>query len=82
MQLHRAEATVPLLLIGANLPLSDTSYSASHANILPTLLDLMGVPSEARLRTYAPSLLTATAELNAPRIFLDGRLLPVEFPEP
>ncbi|MCZ2123651.1 MAG: sulfatase-like hydrolase/transferase [Anaerolineales bacterium] len=39
------EATVPLLMIGKDLPLVATkNFLASHSNIFPTLLDLMEVP--------------------------------------
>ncbi len=73
------EATVPLFIIG-RLPVQpDTSYQASHSNIVPTLLDLMRVPQEYRLHDYAPSLLTARSSMNGPRYFLDGDLQSVEF---
>lgn len=73
------EATVPLFIIG-KLPIQpDTSYKASHDNIVPTLLDLMGVPGDKRLHDYAPSLLKAGSTENTPRFFLDGDLQSVEY---
>lgn len=57
----RNEALVPLLLIGPLELSPNTMYRASHYNIFPTLLDLMGVPLEARVRHYPLSLLEAKA---------------------
>lgn len=76
------EATVPLILIGRNVPPLDTSYHASHSNILPTLLDLMGVPSEQKLHSYAPSLFSATENIATDYFFFDGSLRLVDFPDP
>ena len=78
-----AEATVPLIMFGRDLPVVDAEdYSASHSNILPTLLDLLGVPQEQRLHSYAPSLFSATIDNEASHIFLNGALHPVEFAKP
>lgn len=66
------EATVPLFLIGQHDWSLDTDYRASHNNIFPTLLDLMGVPEEARVTTYPLSLLVATAADSTDRYFLGG----------
>jgi glucan phosphoethanolaminetransferase (alkaline phosphatase superfamily) len=68
------EARVPLILIGRNIPPVKDGYVASHSNILPTLLDLMNVPREARVHDYAPSLFTATPEMNSDHFFFDGAL--------
>ncbi|MCK7485363.1 MAG: sulfatase-like hydrolase/transferase [Bacillus subtilis] len=76
------EAMVPLIMIGTDLPPVDTKYHASHANILPTILDLMGVPPEGRKHAYAPSLFLATEEMNSDRFFLDGALRLIDFPDP
>jgi glucan phosphoethanolaminetransferase (alkaline phosphatase superfamily) len=75
------EAMVPLILIGKNLPPINDSYHASHSNILPTLLDLMGVPSDQRMHLYAPSLLSETMDLANGRFYFDGSLNPVHFPD-
>ncbi len=76
------EAIVPLILIGKNLPPVNDKYHASHSNILPTLLDLMGVPADQRLHSYAPSLFSETADINADRFFFDGSLRLIDFPDP
>lgn len=73
------EATVPLLLIGKHLPSIDPSWRASHSNILPTILDLMGISSDDRLHSYAPSLFS-DAENNTGRFFFGGQGL-IEFPD-
>lgn len=68
----RPEACVPLLII-QNSPLqADTRYPASHANIFPTLLDLMHIPQEARVYPYAPSLLSAHNTDGVPRRYIFG----------
>jgi|GEM_PF-756958 len=65
----RAEATVPLFILG-NIPKAvDTKYKASHCNILPTLLDMMDYPEELRKLDYCPSLLKAKASDSKPRFF-------------
>jgi glucan phosphoethanolaminetransferase (alkaline phosphatase superfamily) len=76
------EAMVPLILIGRKLPAINESYHASHSNILPTLLDLMGVPSDQRMHTYAPSLLSGTTEPANDRFYFDENLYPIQFPDP
>lgn len=68
------EATVPLILMGRKLPSIKVGYQASHSNILPTILDLMNVPVELRAHDYAPSLFTATPEMNSDYFFFDGSL--------
>jgi len=78
-----AEATVPLMLFGRDLPAVDAEeYAASHSNILPTLLDLMGVPATSRLHPYAASLFSGMTEVDARHYFLNGVLQPVEFSRP
>lgn len=76
------EAMVPLIMIGKNLPSVDTKYRASHQNVLPTLLDLMGVPPEQRMHEYAPSLFTTLEGAKPDRFFLDGALRLIDFPDP
>ena len=76
------EATVPLILIGQNLPLINDTYLASHSNIFPTLLDLMGVPADQRLHSYAPSLFAGAEDITTDRFFFDGSLRLVDFPDP
>ncbi len=68
------EATVPLILIGEVSQALDTTYPASHRNIFPTILDLMGVPDTARSMGYAPSLLRATSLDASDRYYFDGTL--------
>lgn len=67
------EASVPLIIIG-NLPVQpNLNFQASHANIFPTLLDLMGVPLELRRFPYAPSLLINENTANQQhRYFVSG----------
>ena len=63
------EANVPLFIIGKLETAADTSYRASHHNILPTLLDLMNYPEALRGREKSVSLLKATAKDSRPRFF-------------
>jgi lipid A ethanolaminephosphotransferase len=65
----RQEAIVPLVMFGYGGPPVDTNYRASHQNLFPTLLDLMGVPEASRTRAYERSLLRATAGDSQPRFF-------------
>lgn len=75
------EAIVPMILIGRRLPPLDDHFPASHSNILPTLLDLMNVPAEQRIHTYAPSLLSESNSMFPDRLFFDGGLRLVDFPD-
>ena len=77
----KPEATVPLFMIGVLPGPVDTSFKASHANITPTLLDLMKVPENARVHAYASSLLTAKTADSEVRYFLDGDLKSEKFDE-
>lgn len=72
----KAEATVPILLIGDDerLRRADSNYAAAHRNLFPTLLDLMNYPKDLRAAEYAPSLLDAKAENSAPRFYFVGNL--------
>ena len=72
----RPEAAVPLLILGSGLGTwrFDTGYRASHANIFPTLLDLMDVPPQARNYRYARSLTEARASHSRPRYYSDADL--------
>lgn len=65
----KAEATVPLFIIGAIDDGVDTGYKASHQNIYPTILDLINYPDELRERTAIPSLLKAKSTDSKPRYF-------------
>jgi glucan phosphoethanolaminetransferase (alkaline phosphatase superfamily) len=76
------EATVPLILIGKDVPTIDRSYHASHSNILPTLLDLMEVPADQRIHPYAPSLFSETMDKTTDHFFFDGSLHLIDFPDP
>jgi glucan phosphoethanolaminetransferase (alkaline phosphatase superfamily) len=64
----REEALVPLFVIGFPSVL-DTTYRASHNNILPTILDLIAYPVELRVHMAAPSLLHATNQNSRQRHF-------------
>lgn len=76
------EATVPMLMIGKDLPIVKTeNYITSHSNILPTLLDLMNVPPDKRKFTYAPSLFSSSLNSSNNHYFLDGGLNVIEFPK-
>ncbi|MGE3579151.1 MAG: sulfatase-like hydrolase/transferase [Vicinamibacterales bacterium] len=68
----RRSHSVPLLMFGDDRPRVDVGYRASHFNIFPTLLDLMGVPRDARPPAAARSLLEARATDNDRRLTIDG----------
>lgn len=65
----KEEACVPLFIIGAIDRNVDTAYKASHKNIYPTILDLIGFPAELREYTIIPSLLKARSSDSKPRFF-------------
>lgn len=65
----KAEATVPLLMIGDPGRILDTSYKASHGNIFPTILDLIEYPKELRDVSRFPSLLDAKVSDSRQRFF-------------
>ncbi|WP_165953063.1 sulfatase-like hydrolase/transferase [Pedobacter changchengzhani] len=65
----KLEATVPIILIGEKIKI-DTNYKASHANILPTVLDMMKYPVSERKITYSISLLKATGKDNLIRKYV------------
>ncbi len=65
----RAEADVPLFIIGKLESKPDTNYRASHMNIFPTLLDFMNYPESMRESRDSVSLLNATAKDSRPRHF-------------
>jgi glucan phosphoethanolaminetransferase (alkaline phosphatase superfamily) len=76
----KAEATVPLFMMG-NLPVDvDTGYRASHGNIFPTILDLIGYPQQLRETPRFPSLLSARAADSHQRFFNPdlGRKVPFD----
>jgi glucan phosphoethanolaminetransferase (alkaline phosphatase superfamily) len=68
------EATVPLILIGRNMPPVTHPPRTHHSNILPTLLDLMGVPPAERIHPYSPSLFSDNESWPNDQYFFDGRL--------
>lgn len=72
----KPEAAVPLFIIAdsASAPPVDADYKASHANIFPTLLDLMGFPKSERRASYALSLFEARAKDSQPRFYFVGDL--------
>lgn len=64
------EAKVPLAWLGLNPPPPVPGYRASHANLMPTTLRLLGWPET--LPHLAPALQTATQADDAPRYFYGG----------
>jgi glucan phosphoethanolaminetransferase (alkaline phosphatase superfamily) len=68
----RNEASVPLFVLSSTPLQVDLEYKASHANLFATLLDLMGMPKEARPYDYALSLFEARAEDSQPRYYFVG----------
>ncbi len=65
----KAEATVPLFIIGDIEAKPDVNYRASHGNIFPTLLDLLEYPEELRESARFPSLLKAKRADSRQRFF-------------
>ncbi|MGI9035060.1 MAG: sulfatase-like hydrolase/transferase [Pyrinomonadaceae bacterium] len=63
------EAAVPLFIISQDNLKIDTAYKASHQNIFPTILDLLGYPQEMREGSFAPSLLKVKSADSKPRFF-------------
>ncbi len=63
------EANVPLFLISAVGIKINSDYKATHANIFPTLLDLLEIPSANRKYKYADSLLDVNAQSPAERFY-------------
>jgi lipid A ethanolaminephosphotransferase len=71
---NRKEVIVPLFALG-NLGTSvDTKFKPIHANIFPTILDLMNYPESLRKHNYAKSLLKATEKDNGERFFFWANL--------
>jgi lipid A ethanolaminephosphotransferase len=73
----KAEAAVPLFIIGKLDGSIDTGYQAAHQNLFPTLLDLMGYPENLRERRNALSLLKAKSTDSKLRFFnpnLDSKI--------
>ena len=73
-QESKSEANVPLFILGNNGKF-DTGFKASHANIFPTILDLIGYPKPLRKPVYARSLLEATAADNTDRFYFSANLI-------
>jgi glucan phosphoethanolaminetransferase (alkaline phosphatase superfamily) len=65
----KGEATVPLFIVGKLETSVDTAYKASHANIFPTVLDLINYPADLRDKRGFPSLLKAKSADSKPRFF-------------
>ena len=76
------EATVPLILIGRNLPPIADRPRFSHSNILPTLLDLMAVPPSQRLHSYSSLLFSGADDSIKDHYFFDGSLRLILFLNP
>lgn len=72
----KPEANVPLFLIAEPrlMPEADTGYKAAHANIFPTLLDLMEFPEGERQINYSPSLFKTRAADSKTRFYFTGNL--------
>jgi glucan phosphoethanolaminetransferase (alkaline phosphatase superfamily) len=66
---NKFEASVPLCIIGKDLKI-DTSFRASHANILPTVLDFMNYPKTLFTKNTALSLLKTKGKDTKPRTFI------------
>jgi glucan phosphoethanolaminetransferase (alkaline phosphatase superfamily) len=71
--------TVPLVAFGDDFPRADTGYRASHRNVFATILDLMGVPVDARVQAYGRSLLAAHAADHDLRPVLSGYMFGPQF---
>lgn len=67
------EVKVPLLLLGYSKTL-DTKFRATHANILPTLLDLINYPESLRSVDYSKSLLKTIETDNSERYYFSPNL--------
>jgi len=69
------EASIPLFVIGLDRGRTGRISRAHHANLFPTLLDLMNFPLEARNAKYAPSLFDPAMNTIRPRYYYtaDGR---------
>ena len=63
------EANVPLFIISPTPLSADTGFRATHANIFPTLLDLMNFPKAERHYNYAISLFEAKTSDSRGRYF-------------
>lgn len=70
------EATVPLFLIGHVETAPDTGFKPMHANILPSILDLMNYPDEWRKQAYVVSLFRAKASDSRQRFYLTPHVMP------
>lgn len=76
-----AEAAVPLFIIGHLPERPDTAYKASHFNLLPTIVDVMGYPMEnLNLQRKPQSLIRAKASDSTLRYFNPqlGKKLPFD----
>jgi len=73
----KREAAVPLFIIGHLPTAPDTTYNASHSNILPTILDLMEFPEPIT----GHSLLSPKPLKQTKRYFYSGNLDKVAFDE-
>lgn len=65
----KAEASVPLFIIGNVAGKIDVKYKASHQNLYPTILDLIDYPQNLREKNKALSLFKAKAKDSKPRFF-------------
>jgi glucan phosphoethanolaminetransferase (alkaline phosphatase superfamily) len=75
--LYWGDVVVPMIMLGHLPQAIDTEYRASHANVVPTLLDLMQVPPEARSGAYGRSLFTGTRTTVDQRWVFSGDLFGV-----
>jgi glucan phosphoethanolaminetransferase (alkaline phosphatase superfamily) len=67
----RTEAIVPLFIVSSRpeVRAADTGFKASHSNVFPTVLDLLGFPEAQRPRAYDVSLLRAKSSDNRQRMY-------------
>ncbi len=72
-QESKNEVKVPLFMLGYSKKL-DVGFQPSHANILPTLLDVMNYPKPLRKTIYSKSLFDATSLDNSERFYFSPNL--------
>jgi glucan phosphoethanolaminetransferase (alkaline phosphatase superfamily) len=66
----KAEASVPLFIVGSLDRAVDVNFKPAHANLFATALDLLGYPEELRKHSYALSLFKAKATDSRERFYI------------
>lgn len=66
----KAEASVPLFMVGGLDRAVDVNFKPAHANLFATTLDLLGYPEELRKHSYALSLFKAKAADSRERFYV------------